>query len=478
MKTIIVKGTFLQPQAAHFEGLLKDGKSVLTPVFFKAALGNKVEATIDGQPIGYVEDESFEIPKLYDAVLKGLGPDPLSFEVDIDCAETLEGGDYAAEKALIDFDIVPEWEVDKMIEVWESNRVMPPIIRDALVNWVANAERDRAPMPDVFYMDGNPSLDYSYMQDVMISALCGEGILLIGEKSTGKNVMYDNLAWFKCRSKLRIAMSADMDPDSVFGGKTTDNSAAEELNEDMAKAYMRIRTTSPDQLLRELTEETGSIEAAEKGLKELKEKAAKYDLLGKLSASMRITQNRAKIVDLAKNGGTLLLDEMNMAEANFLQSLVHSMLDGERCLVLPGGEGSIKLHENFILMGGMNPTGYAGTRELNEATDSRFAHFIIQMPENIESLLRANFPEDTKLKKKHFKACADLYKDFRAAAQSGRVTGKCLNIRGFVRALKNVEKYPECTRLGWRLRIQVTDSVNDPNEKLILEAMIRDKITF
>ena len=77
MKTITVKGTFLQPGANHFSELLNDGKSVLTPVFFRPAPGNKVEAVIDDLSIGYAED-GFEIPKLYEAKLVGPGAETLS----------------------------------------------------------------------------------------------------------------------------------------------------------------------------------------------------------------------------------------------------------------------------------------------------------------------------------------------------------------------------------------------------------------
>ena len=143
MKTITVKGTFLQPGANHFSELLNDGKSVLTPVFFRPAPGNKVEAVIDDLSIGYAED-GFEIPKLYEAKLVGPGAETLSFIIDVDCAETsANGGDYAAEKALIDFESVPEEEVDAMIKCMEDNRVHPTLIARVLRERVANASKNR-----------------------------------------------------------------------------------------------------------------------------------------------------------------------------------------------------------------------------------------------------------------------------------------------------------------------------------------------
>ena len=161
INTIKVKGTFLQPGAAHFSDLLANGKSVLTPVFFKESPGNKIEATIDGMSIGYAED-GFEIPKLYDAKLVGPGPDPMSFIVDVDCADSIaEGGDYAAAKAHIDFDIVPEDEVDAVIKCMEDNRVHPVLIARVLEERVANAVPNRfRPIGMPLYQDGNPSEEF------------------------------------------------------------------------------------------------------------------------------------------------------------------------------------------------------------------------------------------------------------------------------------------------------------------------------
>ncbi len=461
MKTITVKGTFLQPGANHFSELLNDGKSVLTPVFFRPAPGNKVEAVIDDLSIGYAED-GFEIPKLYEAKLVGPGAETLSFIIDVDCAETsANGGDYAAEKALIDFESVPEEEVDAMIKCMEDNRVHPTLIARVLRERVANASEKRfKPNGMPIYQDGNPSTEFSYMNDAIICMLNGEGLLLEGEKSTGKNVLTTTLAWFNCKPYYRIGMSAGMDMDSVFGGKSTDNSAAEGLDLELAMAKVLV-SADPVKYENYLAD------------------AAKFELLKAQSASLRIIQNKAEIVDWAKDGGVLLFDEINMAEANFLQALVHPLADGERVLVLPGGEGAIKLHPHCVLAGGMNPVGsdYAGTRELNEATSSRLARIQVEMPEDIESLLRANFPEDTKLSKKHFKACSRVYKDFKSAVEQGRVSKRCLNIRGFVRALADVERFPEATSLAHRITIQVLNGCL-PEERMVLGGMVRDKITF
>lgn len=458
-KEIIVKGTFLHPFAGELEKTVDE--RIGENVTFKPA-GAFIEAQLDGSTFGNVATEGFEIPKLYTATLKGKGPDPKSFFVVVDAAEASEaGGDYAAEKALINFDIVPEWEVDAMIACMEANRVHPTLIRWVLRERVAKAKPGRTPMPKTLYCDENPSRKYSYMNDGIITCLKGEMTFMEGEKSTGKNVFYGTLAWIFCMPSLRIAMSAGMDPDSVFGGKTTDNSAANLLSEELAAAYLTVLTTPKSEVDPETLR-----------------KAAEYEVLARRSASMRILQNQGEIRKV-EDGLFVLFDEINMAEANFLQSLIHPMADGERVLVLPEGEGAIPLHPHTVLMGGMNPVGsdYTGTRELNSATASRGCWLEFEMPESIEKILRANFTEDTKLGKRHFKACADVYKDFKSAVSQSRVSNRCLNIRGFVRALGDVEQFPEATDLAWRIKVQVVEGCLK-EEKLVLDSIVRNKINF
>lgn len=469
MKTITVKGTFMHAYAGDLEARLLAGETVDSPVIFKDT-GAFIEAQIDGKAFGNVTDKDFEIPKLYTATIKDRGAEPKSFLIDVDAAEgSVASDDFAEERKLIDPEIVPPEEVDAMIAWMQSNRVHHSVISHILKTRVATASKNRAPMPNVLYQDENPTRKYSYANDGLVNMAMGEMTMMVGEKSTGKNVFWDTLSWIGCKPKLRIAMSASMDPDSVFGGKKTDNSAAERLSEDLAEAWLKVMTSPAS----EHDEET-------------LRKASEYEVAARKSASVRIIANKGKIVDICRNdengGGTILFDEINMAEANFLQSLIHSMADGERVLVLPDGEGEIKLHPHTILMGGMNPVSgdYAGTRELNSATASRAGWLRFEMPENIEKLLRANFPEDTRLTSRHFKACADLYKDFRAAVETptvSKVSDRCLNIRGFVRALKAVEKFPEATDLAWKIKIEVVDGCKD-EEILVLDSMVRDKIVF
>ena len=72
-----------------------------------------------------------------------------------------------------------------------------------------------------------------------------------------------------------------------------------------------------------------------------------------------------------RNGGVLVLDEINMAQADIL-ALLNPILDRERTLVLTEKDGEvIKAHKDFFVISTMN-LNYEGTKPLNESLKDRF----------------------------------------------------------------------------------------------------------
>jgi nitric oxide reductase NorQ protein len=71
-------------------------------------------------------------------------------------------------------------------------------------------------------------------------------------------------------------------------------------------------------------------------------------------------------------GDTVVLDEINAANAEVL-FLLHSLLDDSKHIRLMDKDGEVvKAHENFRLFATMNPPEYVGTKELSPALLSRF----------------------------------------------------------------------------------------------------------
>ena len=78
---------------------------------------------------------------------------------------------------------------------------------------------------------------------------------------------------------------------------------------------------------------------------------------------------KGSIYRCAEYGGFGILDEINMAK-NDAVSVLHATLDYRRSIDVPGYD-KIDLHPAARFIGTMN-YGYAGTKELNEAHESRF----------------------------------------------------------------------------------------------------------
>ena len=79
------------------------------------------------------------------------------------------------------------------------------------------------------------------------------------------------------------------------------------------------------------------------------------------------------LVTAMKEGHWIVFDEINMCAAEIL-SVLHSLLDDDRSIVLKEKDGSLlKPHPAFRFFATMNPEEeYAGTKELNKAFLSRF----------------------------------------------------------------------------------------------------------
>lgn len=134
----------------------------------------------------------------------------------------------------------------------------------------------------------------------------------------------------------------------------------------------------------------------------------------------------------ASAGGFGILDEINMARNEAL-AVLHSLLDFRRILDVPG-QGRLQLHPAARFVATMNH-GYAGTRELNEALASRFV--VLQMPpldgEGLEKLLGAEFPRLSGTGRSLF---AGLFLDLRQKYENAEISGKAVDLRGLLDALR------------------------------------------
>ncbi|MBZ2385846.1 MoxR family ATPase [Anaerococcus murdochii] len=143
---------------------------------------------------------------------------------------------------------------------------------------------DRIPNPKFLYM-GN-----TILEEAIAAILAGKNILLVGDKSTGKNVLAENLAYLFARPMWNISFHVSVDASSLIGDDTL---------------------------------KSGSVTFRE----------------GPISLASRY-------------GGFAVLDEINMAK-NEAMAVLHSVLDYRRRIDVPGYK-LINVHPATRFIGTMN----------------------------------------------------------------------------------------------------------------------------
>lgn len=150
----------------------------------------------------------------------------------------------------------------------------------------------------------------------------------------------------------------------------------------------------------------------------------------------RVVLRRGPVSECAVKGGFGILDEINMAK-NESVAVLHATLDFRRIIDVPGYD-KIVLDDATRFIATMN-YGYAGTRELNEALVSRF--MVISMPyiarDNLIKLFRHEFPA---LRDDFLEEFVGLFRDIQVKSDTGEISSKCLDLRGFLAALRLIQR--------------------------------------
>ena len=356
--------------------------------------------------------------------------------------------------------IVTKEEMDDRLKVMQENKV-----DEALKIRVVKGYRkySKAPhKPRCIYVDPFISSVKAGKEGIIAEGLRNSVMRMAaiceGEKSVGKNVYMETIAWLLGMPLYMITFSRNMSPSSIYGEKSTDNSASEKLrtmtNEAIAKVM--LETNAP-----ELKDRNGAIRAA-----------ADFELQKARAASVSIVIDASELYDWMIDGGCMVLNEMNMGESNFMSSFLNPLTDGTGFLFIPG-RGEVKMHEDCVLFGTQN-ADYEGTQQQNEATMSRFNTLHFRQPDSVVGQFKAATAAalaksgcDYKLKEDYFTQSQRFYTHCMKAVRSGAVSNSVLNIRGFVRALTTVAESEGYVSLNRWLRICVVETCpTDERESL------------
>lgn len=307
--------------------------------------------------------------------------------------------------------------------------------------------------PKTIYIDPNPKdKGASILGRCVLNALNGSAMIYEGDKSVGKNVCAETVAWLLNEAYYVITFNRRMTNDDIYGTKSTDNSAANEITEKLAYDYLKFKSLGEK-----------NVESS------VKLNAAKYESLKAKASSVSIIQDPSVFVECVKNGGVLCLNEMNMAEANFFAGFANPLTDGSRFLDIPG-VGRLEINPNCIIIGTQNAE-YTGVCEQNDATMSRFGCIQFDYPNSIRTQLETVVGKN-RLDKKYFIDTDKYYGALLKAVRDGSVSNSCLNIRGFIRALNATAEIPGFTTLAENIIMHVINTCPIDDRQILTAQLI------
>ena len=174
--------------------------------------------------------------------------------------------------------------LDKLRELGISENLIKEIEKFRSQYPVDKEYESRIPVPTQFYYGSD------VWEQAITAVLCGENLLLVGEKATGKNLFAENLAGVFNRPRWDVSFHVNMDAASLIGMDTFRNG--------------------------EVTFRPGPVYSA------------------------------------AKSGGFAILDEINMAKSEAM-AVLHATLDFRRTIDVPGYD-RIDLHPATRFIATMN----------------------------------------------------------------------------------------------------------------------------
>ena len=366
--------------------------------------------------------------------------------------------------------IITKEEMDERLEVLRTNKVDEALkirVIKGYRKYNKNAHR-----PSCIYVD--PHIDHvrngkeGIIAEGLRNGVSRMASICEGEKSVGKNVYMETIAWLMNMPLYMLTFSRHMSPSSIYGEKSTDNSASEMLKvmdkEAMAKVMLETKATP-------IKDVNGAIKAA-----------AQFEIIKARAASVSIVIDQSELYDWLIDGGVMVLNEMNMGESNFLSSFLNPLTDGTGFLFIPG-RGEVKMHKDCVLFGTQNAE-YEGTQQQNEATMSRFNTLYFKQPESVIGQFKAATAAalkksdcDYKLKEDYFKQAQSFYSQCMKAVHKGAVSNAVLNIRGFVRALTVVAESEGFVPLNRWLQICVVDTC-PTDEREALRSILNSIVTL
>ncbi|KAK9869491.1 hypothetical protein WA026_003245 [Henosepilachna vigintioctopunctata] len=314
------------------------------------------------------------------------------------------------------------------------------------------------------------------LERIMCCVISAEPVLLVGETGTGKTCTIQYLASTIGQKLVVINMNQQSDSADLLGGfkpvdlkfvigplkKEFESVFCEyyvieknrkyldmlslcynserwlDLMKLMQQAYeaairrLRHDINPLNERKRPLGEEESSTKLEKKKLIKLRwmsigEKLEKINLQLKQKTALAFSFIEGTLVKAVQKGYWVLLDEINLANAETLECL-SGLLEGSNgslCLFERGDKEPIKRHSNFTLFACMNPSTDVGKRDLPPGLRNRFTEFYVHelTEKNDLMLLVINYLEMLGLKETELNKVVDFYLKVRQEAELNLLDG-------------------------------------------------------
>lgn len=316
-----------------------------------------------------------------------------------------------------------------------------------------------------------------HLESVAVAINMGEPCLLVGETGTGKTTIIQQLAESLGKKLEVVNLSQQSEAGDLLGGfkpvnmrslaipmkeefedlfeSTFSSKKNQRYVEHIAKAISKNRWSRALTLWREAAKMVDStlitqeskvhLVNKEPSMKKRKLGSQRLPMLksqwekfgGQLDVFQRHLESGSKgfafsfiesnIVKAARNGDWVLLDEINLAAADTLDSLADLLTqanDGGPSLLLTetGETDRVRAHKDFRIFGAMNPANDVGKRDLPLSLRSRFFELFIEAPDkdltNLVPVVQAYLGSNTYRDVMVASDVAQLYLEIQSLAQS------------------------------------------------------------
>lgn len=269
-----------------------------------------------------------------------------------------------------------------------------------------------------------------------------EPVLLVGETGTGKTSSVQFLASVTGQKLIVINMNQQSDSADLLGGfkpvdfkflmapirEQFESAFGDYFNVETNKKFLghiaycfneqrwgdllKLMSQSCNAAVSKLKSVPNKVHILQKWV-QLEEKLTKLQLQFKEKSTLAFAFIEGSLIKAVVNGYWVLLDEINLANAETLECL-SGLLEGSQgsvCLIERGDKAPVQRHSNFTLFACMNPSTDVGKKDLPPGLRNRFTEFFVEelTEKNDLLLLVGSYLEALNLKNTELDKIVSLY---------------------------------------------------------------------